>query len=294
MRWNIPSTIFFCLFASLIFAQKDPRSFEPWTRPAAPFRVIGNIYYVGGEDLTSYLIVTPKGLILLDGGSAALAPVIKTNIEELGFKVEEIRYLLNSHAHLDHAGGLALLKKLSGAKLVASEGDRPLLERRTQDPQFGERLGFSAVQVDRIIHDGETVELGGVALRAVLTPGHTPGCTTWTMTVSENGKNYDVVFLCSISVPFEYRLVNNKNYPQIVSDYEYSFARLKRLRCDVFLGAHGSFFNLKEKRGRLKAGARPNPFIDANEFRWFVAASEREFQQRLQEQRSGDSHSSMK
>ena len=169
--------------------------------------------------------------------------------------------------------------------MIASEGDRPLLERWAHDPQFGDRLGFPAVVVDQVIHDGEIVELGGVTLRAVLTPGHTPGCTTWTMTANEGGRKYDVVFFCSTSAPSGYRLVNNKAYPQIVSDYEHSFARLKQLPCDVFLGAHGTFFHLKEKSARLKAGARPNPFIDPDGYRWFVAASEREFHQLLQEQR---------
>ena len=280
---KLPTFVLF-LVSTFALAQQDSGSFESWTRPATPFRIIGNLFYVGGEDLTSYLIETPKGLILLDGGSAVLAPVIKKNIEELGFKVEDIHFLLNSHAHLDHAGGLALLKKLSGAKLAASEGDRPLLERRIPDPQFGDRLGFAGVEVDQVIHDGEAVQLGGVSLRAVLTPGHTPGCTTWTMTVTEDGKKYDVVFLCSTSAPDGYRLVNNKDYPQIASDYEHSFARLKHLPCDIFLGAHGSFFHLKEKRAHLKAGVHPNPFIDPNGFRWFVAASEREFRQKLQEQ----------
>jgi metallo-beta-lactamase class B len=275
------------LISHVVFAQADS---NPWNRPIEPFRIVGNLYYVGGADLTSYLIVTPKGLILLDGGSAALAPVIQKHIEELGFKAEDIRILLNSHAHLDHAGGLALFKRLSGARMVASEGDRPLLERRIQDPQFGERLGFNAVQVDQVIHDGESVELGGVSLRAVLTPGHTPGCTTWTMTVAEGNKKYDVVFLCSISAPDQYKLINNKAYPQIVSDYEHSFARLKHLPCDIFLGAHGTFFHLREKSIQLKAGVKPNPFIDPDGFRWFVAASEREFRQMLQQQRMNAAH----
>ena len=288
-RTRFPALVLL-LASTLSFSQQNHVAFESSTRPDAPFHLIGNIFYVGGKDLTSYLITTPNGLILLDGGSAALAPVIKKNIEELGFRIEDIRFLLNSHAHLDHAGGLALLKKLSGAKMVASEGDLPLLERRSQDPQFGGRLGFYGVQVDQVIHDGQALELGGVSVHAVLTPGHTPGCTTWTMTVTEGGKKYDVVFLCSISVPQEYRLINNNAYPQIVSDYEHSFDRLKHLPCDVFLGAHGSFFDLKEKRARLKAGVRPNPFIDPNAFRWFVAASEREFRQALQEQRIRASH----
>jgi metallo-beta-lactamase class B len=283
----------YLLFLLPIVALSQQGPTEVSTRPSAPFRIIGNLYYVGGDDLTSYLIVTPQGLILLDGGSAQLAPVIEKNIEELGFKVTDVRYLLNSHAHLDHAGGLAMLKRDSGAKMVASEGDRPLLERRNQDPQFGDRLGFLAVQVDRIIHDGENVELGGVSLRAVLTPGHTPGCTTWTMTVAEGGRKYDVVFLCSLSAPPQYRLVNNKAYPQIISDYEHSYSRLKHLHCDVFLGAHGSFFDLKEKRAQLRAGVHPNPFINANDFRWFVAASEREFHQKLEEERTSGSHTAL-
>lgn len=271
------------LISSSASARQDSQDWG--SRPIEPFRIIGNIYYVGGADLTSYLIETPKGLILLDGGSASLAPTIQRNIAQLGFKPADIRILLNSHAHTDHAGGLMYFKRLSGARMIASEGDRPLLERWGRDPQFGDRLGFPAVVVDQVIHDGETVELGGVSLRAVLTPGHTPGCTTWTMTASEGGRNYDVVFFCSTSAPSGYRLVNNKAYPQIVSDYEHSFSRLKQLPCDVFLGAHGNFFRLKEKSARLKAVARPNPFIDPDGYRWFVAASEREFHQLLLEQR---------
>src|ERR1051326_403668 len=254
-------------------AQTDP---NPCTRPIEPFRIMGSLYYVGGADLTSYLIVTPKGLILLDGGSAALGPVIQRHIEELGFKVEDIRILLNNHAHSDHAGGLPLFKRISGAKMIASEGDKPLLERH--------------IQVDRVIRDGESVELGGVRLRAVLTPGHTPGCTTWTMTIVEAGKSYDVVFLCSISAPSQYSLVDNKPYPQIVSDFEHSFARLKHLPCDIFLAAHGSFFHLREKSAQLKEGVKPNPFIDPGGFRWFVAASEREFRRGLQQQRTNAAH----
>jgi len=275
-------SFFLLLISSFTFAQSDE-----WNRPIEPFRIAGNLFYVGGSDLTSYLIQTPQGLILLDGGTTQLGPVIEKHIEQLGFKVSDIRILLNSHAHTDHAGGLAYLKKISGAKMVASEGDRPLLERWGRgDPQFGDSLIFPpGVHVDQIIHDGENIELGGVVMRAVLTPGHTPGCTTWTMTVTEGGKKYNVVFLCSTSVPDSYRLVNNKGYPQIAADYEHSFARLKHLPCDIFLGAHGTFFHLREKYARLRAGARTNPFIDPDGFRWFVAASEREFQQKLAAQR---------
>ncbi|HEY6308911.1 MAG TPA: subclass B3 metallo-beta-lactamase [Candidatus Angelobacter sp.] len=265
-------------------AQSDPVS-RAGNKPVEPFQLIGNIYYVGASEVTSFLITTPQGLILLDGGFAETAPMIQKNIEHLGFKVSDIHILLNSHAHLDHAGGLAALKQLTGAKMMASAGDKPLLESGGHnDPQFGDRLVFPPVQVDQVVKDGEAVELGGVVLHAVLTPGHTPGCTTWTMQVQERTRTYDVVFLCSTTAPAGYQLVNNKAYPQIVTDYVHTFARLGTLPCDVFLAAHGSFFHLQDKTDRLKAGSVLNPFVDPPEYQRFLAQSEQAFRQKLQEQ----------
>ncbi len=266
------------------FAQSDP-VYREWNQPVEPFRVIGNVFYVGTAEISSFLIKTSGGLILIDGGFVETAPIIEQNLKKLGFKATDIRILLNSQAHLDHAGGLASLKLLSGATMLASAGDKPLLESGGHnDPQFGDSLSFPPIHVDREVHDGEVVALGGVTLRAVLTPGHTPGCTTWTLQVEDAGKDYNVVFLCGITAPGQYQLVNNQRYPKIVEDYERSFARLKGLPCDVFLGAHGSYFGLTEKIKLLRKGSSINPFIDPEGFRTYLALSEKAFHQKLEAQ----------
>ena len=251
----------------------------------APFRIIGNIYYVGASDVTSYLIKTPAGDILLDGGLPETAPMIEKNIATLGFHLKDVKYLLNSHAHFDHAGGLAELKRATGAKMLASRGDAPLLERGGHhDFAFGDQYPFASVKVDKVFDDGAVVSLGGATLTAHVTPGHTKGCTTWTMPVVEAGKTYNVVFFCSTSAP-GYRLTGNPNYPNMVADYESSFARLRQLPCDVFLGAHGNFFHLKEKRQRLAKGG-PNPFIQPGEFQAYLTHSQEDFERTLRQQRS--------
>ena len=213
-----------------LFAQKDNATREAWNQPVAPFQIIGNIYYVGAEGVASYLITTPRGHILLDGGLPETAPSIEKNIATLGFKVRDVKFLLNSHAHYDHCGGLAELKKASGAKMIASQEDGEILEHG--DPAQRPNWKFPLVKVDRVIHDGETVDLGGTQLTAVVTPGHTPGCTTWTMPVTDAGRRLNVVFFCSTSVVE--KLHGNKEYPGIVADYQRSFERLKKLPCDVF------------------------------------------------------------
>jgi len=237
--------------------------------------VFGNIYYVGALGVSAYFIHTPAGAILLDGGLQETAPLIEKNIAALGFRLQDVKVLLNSHAHFDHAGGLAALQKASGAKLVASQGDAPVLRAGggNQPP----------VRVDRVVADGETVELGGTVLTAHVTPGHTQGCTTWTTTVAEAGRSHPVVFYCSTSVVD--RLVDNPRYPSIVADYERSFALLRALPCDVFLAPHGDFFQLSAKRAKVSAGA-PNPFIDPGELRRFVDRSEQAFREALAKERA--------
>lgn len=247
---------------------------EVWNQPFAPFHLLGNIHYVGAG-VSSFLITTPEGSIVLDGGLPEMAPMIQKSIAELGFRVRDVKFLINSHAHYDHAGGLAALKKASGAKLVASRGDAPALRTGNADQP--------AVGVDRVIEDGETVELGGTVLTAHVTPGHTPGCTTWTTSVTDAGKAYRVVFYCSTSVVD--RLVGNTQYPNIVADYERSFPILRALSADVFLANHAEFFDLAEKRERMKGGG-PNPFIDPGELRRFVDQSEEKFREVLQRERS--------
>jgi metallo-beta-lactamase class B len=270
---------------ALVHGQADPQS-RSENQPVPPFRIIGNIYYVGASDITSFLIVTPSGDILLDGGFAETAPQIEANIRKLGFKLEDVKFLLNSHAHYDHAGGLAELKKRTGAQFVAMDGDAALLAAGGRG-DFFVKTGFPPVKPDRVIHDGDTVSLGGTTMTAHRTAGHTRGCTSWSTVVTEDGKDYHVVFVGSLSVLSGYRLTGKESYPGIAADYKKSIAVLKALPCDVFLGPHGSFFNLTDKREALAKGATPNPFVDPAGYQEYLASSEESFRAELQRQRAG-------
>jgi metallo-beta-lactamase class B len=271
------------IIPSITQAQASSK-WRAWNQPVKPFRLIGNIYYVGANEVTSYLITTPEGHILLDSGFAETVPIIQENLNQLGFKLEDVKILINSHAHTDHAGGLARLKELTKATLIVSRADGELLaDGARNDFAFGDKFAFQAVKADRFIKDKEAVTLGGVSLIPRLTPGHTKGCTTWTMKVEEGGKAYDVVFLGSVTAP-DYQLVNNAKYPNIVADYEATFSLLRSLPCDVFLAPHGQFFGLTKKRQRLQQTTAPNPFINPQEFRTFVTIAERTFQRLLARQ----------
>ncbi len=255
--------------------------FRSWNQPIAPFKIMGNLYYVGASDIASYLIVTPRGHILVEGGFVETAPLIQTNITQFGFQLSDVKLLLTSHAHFDHAGGLAELKRLTGAQLVTTLPEALTLARGGKgDFHYGDALAFPPVTADLIIGDGEQVQLGGVALTARLTPGHTMGNVTWTLRVHEEGRDYEVVIMGSISAP-GYQLVNNPNYPAIATDYERSFALLKTLPCEVFLAPHGFVFQMLEKKRRLDAGSATNPFIDPEGYRHAIIDAEREFHRRL-------------
>ena len=268
-----------------LFAQSDP-TWRSWNQPVEPFRIVGNIYYVGASDVTSFLITSPSGHVLLDGGFAETAPMIRDNIRKLGFKLEDVKYLVSSHAHSDHAGGLAQLKQWTGAKFVASRQDGELIARGGRgDFAWGDKYTFPPLRPDRTIVDSGTVAVGDTVLTAHLTPGHTKGCTTWTTDTEEGGHRYHVVFLCSTSAP-GYKLVNNATYPNIVEDYRKTFTILKSLPCDVFLGPHGSFFHLKEKVEALKTNPAHNPFIDPREFQTFMTASQSDFEAELKKQQA--------
>ncbi len=266
--------------------QDDPVA-RSWNKPVQPIRIIGNIYYVGASEVSSYLITTPKGHILLDSGLAETVPLIQANIKQLGFKLEDVKILLNSHAHYDHAGGLATLKELTGAKLFASVADAELLANGGRgDFGFGDKYPYKPVKADRTFRDKETIEFGGITITARITPGHTKGCTTWTMKVKEGDKRYDVVIIGSASIP-GYTLTNNAKYPNIIADYAYTFKLLKSLPCDVFLAPHGSFFALLEKLERLKKDEKTNPFIDPQSYRAYLERAEKTYlQQLLREQQS--------
>jgi metallo-beta-lactamase class B len=268
-------------------AQKDSTS-RSWNQPVEPYKIVGNVYYVGANDITSFLITTPEGHILLDGGFEETVPIIQANFKKLGFKIEDVKILINSHAHCDHAGGLADLKALTGAKFATSEVDAPLLSRGGKgDFRFGDTLTFKPVQADRLLRDGDKVSLGGVTLTAYLTPGHTMGNTTWTMKAKEGGKTYDVVFAGSPTINPGVVLTNNPKYPKIAEDYATTFRVLKSLPCDVFLAPHAGFYNGLGKAEKLRAGAKENPFVDPQGYREFVSRREKMYLDQLQQERAG-------
>jgi len=264
------------------FAQNNP----DWTTPHKPFRVIGNVYYVGSKDLASYLITTSQGDILINSNLTSSVPLIKKNVEALGFHFTDVKILLISHGHWDHAAGSAEIKRLTGAKYMVMDADVPVVESGGKtDFQYGADAGshFPATKVDRVLHDGDEVKLGGVVLVAHKTPGHTKGCTTWTMKVREDAKSYNVVFVGSPNVNTGYKLVGNAAYPEIARDYEATFQTLKSLPCDVFLGAHGGYFGMEAKFARMKPGG-VNPFVDPEGYKSYVAEREQAFRTELAKQ----------
>jgi len=255
-----------------------------WNAPIAPFRILGNVYYVGTAHIAAYLVTDTAGHVLIDGGMEESAPQIAANIRRLGFRIEDVRVLLINHAHWDHAGGLAELRRLSGARLAASTTDSADLERGSNADR-DDLAPFAPVTVDRHVEDGDALRLGAIELTAHLTPGHTPGCTTWTMRTSEAGRDYDVLFACSLTVAGR-RLVGDDRYPQAAHDFETSFARLRTLPADVFLGFHDNQFDLEAKRRQLLAG-QALAFVDPSEARRRIDAAEADFNRELERQRSG-------
>ena len=253
-----------------------------WTAPTKPFHVIDNVYYVGTEGISAWIIRTPKGLILLDVGMPDAAPLVEENIKALGFKLSDVKILLNSHAHIDHAGGLAKLKADTGAMLIASAGDRYALEKGVYEgSEDVHLLDFPAVKVDRLIGDGETVELGGVKLTAVLAPGHTKGCTGYSLPVTDRGVTHQAFFFCSASVAAN-RLAPNPQYPGIVDDYRRTFARLKTIKADVLLAPHAEQFDLVAKRAKLDGPV--NPFVREGELQALTQNMEADFTVQLAKQ----------
>lgn len=257
-----------------------------WTTPTAPFQLADNLYYVGTEGLSSFLITTPQGHILIDGAMPTSAKDIESSITSLGFKPSDVKILLNSHAHFDHAGGLAELKRDTGAKLAASAADRGALETGTYPgSEDVKAFDFPPVKVDRVVNDGDQVTLGGATLTAHITPGHSAGCTTWTFPVTMLGQKHEAVLYCSTSVAAN-RLVSKAKgpqYPGIVEDYRKAFAKLKTLKADVFLAPHGEQFGMEAKRAKLASGA-PSPFVDRGELTRAIAQSEAAFDTQLAKQ----------
>ncbi len=254
-----------------------------WNEPYAPFKLIGNIHYVGSAGISAYLITTPKGHFLIDGILPQTAPLIIANIKALGFRVSDVKFLLNTHAHYDHAGGLARLQRVSGAIMVASAADKPFLEAGDigHGPSGG--IKFPSVRVDRIVKDGEKLTLGGVTLTAHMTPGHSPGCTSWSLDAVGADKQRKRVFLnCSETVAGQ-SLVPEA-YSGIVANFRATFAKVRKMKADIFLANHDMLFDLHAKRARQIAGDA-NAFVDPGELQRFNTEMEQAFEAKLTHQK---------
>jgi metallo-beta-lactamase class B len=258
-----------------------------WNHALPPYRVIDNIYYVGSTEIAQFLITTPQGHILLDSGFEASVPRLRDNVAALGFRFEDIKVILTSHAHIDHVQAHALVRRLTGAMVVASARDGAFIEAGGKGESVYDGVySWPPCPVDRVVSDGDEITLGGTTMTAHLTPGHTKGATTWTMRVKDPSgdpaaRALEVVFFPSANINPGVRLVGNARYPAIAQDFEHSFAVWKALPCDVFLAVHGSFYGMREKRKRQESGATTNPFIDPAGYRRFVAEAENSFRAEL-------------
>ncbi len=255
--------------------------------PVEPFRIIDNIYYVGRENYSAFLITTPEGHFLLDTMVEETVPNLSENIQQLGFQLEDVKIILQAHAHRDHVGGMAKLKELTGAQvLVMAQDEAVLADGGTSDFRGDGSVLWEPVQADKTLQDGEEVQLGGVTMVAHLTAGHTKGCTAWTTVAEENGREYNAVFVCSNRVSGGVPLIGNSKYPTIAEDYASGFQTLKTLPGDVFLASHGFMFNLEEKLERLRQGTLANPFLDPQGFQEYIADYEQAFLDALEDERA--------
>jgi metallo-beta-lactamase class B len=281
-EWKIVSKVFSAERRD-VAKEAIKETLRDWMLPFEPTRIIGNIYYVGSNMISSFLIATSAGHILLDTGPVEMLPQVMENIQKLGFKPRDVKLLLNSHGHFDHCGGFAEFKRRTGATVVTSKLEGELMARGGKgDFYWGDDLAYEPVKPDRIVADGQSVELAGVSLTAHLTPGHTKGCTSWSMRVDEASKDYDVLFLCGLTASL-YKLTSNDEYPNIVEDERETFRKLRGMRADVLLASHGFYFDLADKAARQKPGAA-NPFVDPDELRRHVGEMEKDFEEALQAQ----------
>jgi len=276
------------LFVLVITQRSALSQANDWLEPFPPVRIAGNLYYVGSRGLASYLVTTPEGHILINSNLEKSVPMLRASIEKLGFKYSDVKILLISHAHWDHNAGSALIKKETGAKYMVMAEDVSAVESGGKtDFNYGNDEGtyYPATKVDRTVHDKDEVKLGGTVLVAHLTAGHTKGCTTWTMKVGDGAKALDAVIVCSPNVNPGYKLVNNASYPGIADDYARMFRTLAALPCDLFLGAHGSYYDLEAKYGRMQKGDA-SAFVDPAGYKKFIAAKTAEFQAGLKKQQA--------
>jgi metallo-beta-lactamase class B len=269
--------------AGTAFAADNP----DWTTPIAPFKIADGLYYVGSKDLASYLVVTPKGDILINSSLESSPALIKNSVEQLGFHFSDVKILLISHAHFDHDAGSAQVKRMTGAQYMVMDGDVAVVESGGAKDFAYPDHHYPAAKVDRVLHDGDEVRLGDTVLVAHKTPGHTRGCTTWTMRAKLDGKMRDVVIVGSWYANPGYRLVDKPgkpaSYPGIADDFRHSFVIWKGLPCDIFLGAHAGYFDMLEK---LKTG-KADAFVDPQGYQSEVRDREAGFEAELKKQQAG-------
>jgi len=264
-----------------------------WNAPQTPFHIFGNTYYVGVHGLSSLLIDSGEGLVLIDGDLPQSPPQIEAGIKALGFDPGDIKLILNSHAHYDHAGGINELQRLTGAPVLASAWSAKVMRAGgvgREDPQYGVPLNIDPIQNVRVVRDGETVRLGSLAITAHYTPGHTPGGTSWTWTSCENERCLNMVFADSLnpaSAP-GFLFSHNSTYPDALADFEKSFRVVSALPCDILLTPHTDISDLLGKWQRREQGATPDPFIDPNACRAFVAKARQVLAARVAREKSGD------
>jgi metallo-beta-lactamase class B len=283
----IPATLF-CISG---FAQTSPLTPEAnaqfhhqYSEAVEPFHIIGNIYYVGARNIASYILTTPEGLIMIDTGTKEMHPVVTANVQKLGFKLTDVKILLSGHAHFDHVQGHAAMKKVTGAHVMALGEDAVALETGTDRSPLGDE-GWEPVHVDRVLKDGDTVTLGGTTLKAIWTPGHTPGCTTWTTTIQEKGKPYSVLFSACGTPNGGVKLVGNTLFPTLVQDTLRTFQVQKKLNPDMYLTMHPEAL-FAGKIDKLRAGETPNLLLNPGGYQKMIADTETNFQKRIQEEQA--------
>lgn len=269
---------------TLLSPEQRAQFHGPYSEAVEPFRIVGNIYYVGARNIASYLITTPQGHIMIDTGVNEMAPVIRANVEKLGFKLQEVEVLLSSHAHFDHIQGHAAMKKATGARVMAIGEDAAALAAGIDKSPLGDE-GWEPVVVDRVLKDGDTVALGGTTLRAVWSPGHTPGCTTWTTSVQDNGRTYSVAFYGGGAPNGGVKLIGNPKFPNLVDETLGTFKKLKTLTPDIYLLGHPQAL-FAGKVEQIKAGAMPHPLMSPGAWTKMIADTEATFLKRVEEEKA--------
>lgn len=265
--------------AVLVAVPAHALSQSGWDDPFPAHQVMDNLYFVGTGGLGTFLVTTPEGHILINSDFERTIPLIERSIEALGFDMVDVKIILGSHAHGDHQQADVFLRERTGAQIMIMDED----VRGWQQMQGGD------VSVDRILHDGEEVTLGETTLVAHLTPGHTPGCTSWGMELEEAGETYDALIVCSFGVNANYVLVDNPSYPDQAQGYRSTFAKARAMPVDVFVASHGSFYDLPAKYEALRHRRRgdPNPFVDPDGFQAYIDLQERRFEAMLETQLAG-------